>query len=255
MWECGPCEDGNVRWAFALFCVGCTAEVQEKPPDAAAGDAPLESVQMEIPCPQDPTLSICMAFDAPAFGSPYTNEGVVPVSANLTNVTRTATSTGGAALLGATSEIFVPMNTQITGIVAIDARVRLDEEIPTDGRVGLIDADKTTPGMSLFLYTGTTSPHRIRCNLGGVDLYAATTLTLGQFTNIGCTCEMGNVAVWKDGVKLVELGGATTCMPGVATTSGLQIGQNGRSGDGLPPNEPFVGAIDRVRLWTAVPAQ
>jgi len=241
-----------MRWGLVLVLAGCTAEVKEMTVDATVGDdANPDTAQMEIACPQDPTLSICMSFDTSTTSGTYMNEGTLALSANLTNVTLT----GGAAVLGATSEVFIPPNTAITGIVAIDVRIRLDEDVPANGRVGLVDADKTTPGMSLFLYTGTTSTHRIRCNLGAVDLYAATSFTLGAYTNIGCTCENGNVAVWRDGVKLVELGGATTCMPGVATTSGLQIGQNGRSGDMLPPNEPFVGAIDRVRLWTAVPAQ
>ena len=40
--------------------------------------------------------------------------------------------------------------------------------------------------------------------------------------------------------------------PASGTTTGMQIGQNSRAGDGLPPNEPLVGAIDRVRLFTEI---
>jgi hypothetical protein len=224
-------------------------------PQGSDGSETPDSSPSERACPQDSTLAICMSFDAPAWASPYANEGAVALSANLTAVTRTPAGNGGAALLEATSEILFPPNTLITGIVAMDVRVRLDQEVPAGGRVGLIDADKTTPGMSLFIYTGTTTTHRIRCNLGGVDLYAGTTFPLGVYADIGCTCEAGNVAVWKDGIKLVELAGQPTCMPGVATQSGLQVGQNSRVGDMLPANEPFIGAIDRVRLWTAVPTQ
>lgn len=222
--------------------------------DALPGqDGSFDSMPLAIPCPQDPSLLLCMSFDSLGWTSPYNSEGSLAVTANLTNVTRTPVGNGGAALLGATSEILFPTDPLLVGFAAMDVRLRFDEDVPAGGRVGIIDADKTTPGMSLFVYTGTTSSHRIRCNLGGVDLYAATTIKLGTFTDIACTCDMGNVAVHQDGVKLVELAGTTTCEPGSAVNAGLQIGQNSRAGDALPPNEPFVGAIDRVRLWNTVP--
>jgi hypothetical protein len=222
--------------------------------DASPGeDVGHDSVPLAIPCPQQPSLLLCMSFDSLGWTSPYNSEGALAVTADLTNVTRTEAGNGGAALLGPTSEILFPPTPELTGFAALDVRVRFDADVPAGGRVGLIDADKASPGLSLFVYTGTTSPHRIRCNLGGVDLYAATTITLGTYTDIACTCDMGNVAVHQDGVKLVELAGTTTCAPGEATTTGLQIGQNSRAGDMLPPNEPFVGAIDRVRVWNAVP--
>lgn len=223
--------------------------------DAAlpAIDAGPDSMQLAIACPQDPALVICLSFDAPALTSPYANEGALAVAANLTMVSRTQAGGGGAALLASTSEILIPASSQIAGIAAIDARVRLDEDVPTGGRIGIIDADNANPGMSLFIYAGTTTTHRIRCNLGGVDLYANTSIALGTYTEIGCTCIMNNVAVHRDGVKLVELAGTTTCSGGSAGTSGLQIGQNSRAAQSLPPNEPLVGAIDRVRVWTSVP--
>ncbi len=236
-----------------LFACGCDAAVMETV-DAPPSDVQQQdSMQMTIACPQDPDLLLCMSFDAAGWTSPYNNEGALAVTANLTAVTRTTAGNANSALLGPTSEILFPMNPLLTGFAAMDVRLRFDEDIPAGGRVGIIDADNTTPGMSLFVYTGTTSPHRIRCNLGGVDLYAATTITLGAFTEIACTCNMGNVAVHQDGVKLVELAGTPTCMPGGAVNVGLQIGQNSRAGSGLPPNEPFIGAIDRVRLWNKVP--
>ena len=243
-----------MRWGvLAAFAGGCTptvAQIDAPPPPIEAGP---DTVQMVPACPADPTLSICLAFDAPQLASPYANEGALALSAMLTSVTRTEAPNSGAALLSATSEIVFAPNTQIVNIVAVDLRLRFDVDVPAGGRVGLMDSDKASPGMSLFVYSGTTTSHRVRCNLGGVDLYADTSIPLGTWIDLGCTCEAGNVAVRRDGVKIAELGGTTTCAPGAATTTGLQIGQNSRAGDGLPPNEPFVGAIDRVRLWTRVP--
>lgn len=210
-------------------------------------------MQMAIACPQDPRLVICLSFDAPTLTSPYSNEGALALAANLTMVARTQAGAGGAALLAPTSEIVIPPSSQITGVAAMDARVRLDADVPAGGRIGIIDADDANPGMSLFIYAGTTTSHRIRCNLGGVDLFANTSIALGTFTEIGCTCVMNNLAVHQDGVKLVELAGTMTCSGGSVGNSGLQIGQNSRAAQSLPPNEPLIGAIDRVRVRSSAP--
>lgn len=223
-------------------------------PDALPPDA--ESVAIDAPpvlsaCAPDSTLSVCLSFDQPQLTSPYSNEGVLPLSAQLANVTRTSIEGGGAALFGATSTMAFPPNTQLVNIVAIDARIRLDAGIAVGARMGIIDADNATPGMSLFVYAGAVAgTHRVRCSVGGPNLFVDTTLSLGVFTVLRCTCEAGMVTAYRDGVKLGELAG---CAPASGTTNGLQIGQNSRAGISLPPNEPLIGAIDRLRLWTALP--
>ena len=248
----GPCEDGNVRCGFVLLLAACDASVEGTQPDAAQADAEvvIDTMMMVPSCPANSALSICLPFDADPLISPTPNRGGVGVDAILTNVTRTAgTNGGGAALLTATSEISFPSNSAITNIVQIDATIRLDAAVPAAGRVGVLDSEITTDGMSLFIYAGTTTPHRVRCNIGDLDVYGDTTLTLGAWVDLTCTCVNGMVAVKVDGVKLNETAG---CLPANATTGGMQIGQNSRARDGLPPNEPLIGAIDRVRLWTVV---
>ena len=248
-----PCEDGTVRCGlFVLLLAACDASVEGTQVDAALPDspaAPPDTVAMVPACASSPALTVCLPFDADPLNSPTPNFGTAMLGAILTNVTRTAGVNGGAALLTATSEISFPSNSAITGIVQIDATVRLDAEVPANGRVGVIDSEITSDGMSLFIYAGTTTSHRVRCNIGDLDVYGDTTLTLGAWVNLTCTCQNNMVAVKVDGVKINEIAG---CVPANATTGGMQIGQNSRARDGLPPNEPFIGAIDRVRLWSAV---
>ena len=240
-----------MRWLSLLaLLAACNASVGAAPD--AAFDARSEDTAPRIPgCTDDATLSICLSFDDSPLPASVENEGTLDLAAELTNVTHTAGPLGGgAALLGAASEIVIPANTTLVDIVAIDATIRLDADIAAGGRVGIVDSDGATPGMSLFLYAGTASPQRIRCNVGGMDLYADTAIPLGTWTRIACTCENGDVSVWRDGQRLTQLAG---CLPAAGTTTGVQIGQNSNATAGLPPDDPLIGALDRVRLWTAVP--
>lgn len=143
-----------------------------------------------------------------------------------------------------------PADTRLTGIVAFEATIRLDQQIAPLTRVGLIDADASAVGMSLFLFPGISTPQRIRCTVGGPDVFADVTLALGAWTTIRCTCENTETGVYRDGVLLAKGPG---CKPSTAEANGVQIGQNSRAAAMLPPNEPLIGAIDRVQLWTRIP--
>lgn len=247
-----PCDPAMPSCPAGQACIAAAGGYQCLPEGTPpVVDAAPDSTAVARACPADPALSICLSFDAPQWSSPYANEGALALAANLIAVSRTPLATGGAAVLGPSSEIVFPPNTELVGIVAMDVVLRLDAAVPAGMRVGVVDSDKASPGMSLFIYDGgTTGSHRVRCNIGGMDLYADTTIALGAWIEVGCTCDAGTVAVWRDGVKLAEMAG---CSPGQGTTTGLQIGQNSRLGDMLPADEPLVGAIDRVRLWTALP--
>ena len=165
----------------------------------------------DAPCPLDSALSICLSFDLPAFGTTLSNEGAIAITANLVNVSRTGVPPGAAALLTSASTMAFPANTQVTGIVAVDVRLRLDQAIAAGMRVGIMDTEDSNPaGMSVFLYEGGTTPpatHRIRCNIGGMDLYADTSITLGTWFDVQCTCANGTVSIFRDGTKLGELAG------------------------------------------------
>jgi hypothetical protein len=256
-----PCDPAGDRCPAGQACIAaasgfqCLAEGTPPVVDAslvliadASADAAIDAVPLVPQCSSDPTLSVCFSFDAPSLTTPLANEGRVPVSADLVNVSRIHVDGGGAALIGTTSSIAIAPNTVIVDLLAIDARIRLDAAVPAGSRVGIIDID-TGPGAAMFVYAGTTTGHRIRCTIAGGDLFADTTIVLGTWTEIACTCDAGKLAIYRDGAKLAEAAGCATA----SGTPGLQIGQNSRTGAALPPNEQMTGAIDRARMWTAVP--
>lgn len=244
-----PCDPAAPSCPRGQVCLANTCQ-----PDGTqlVLDAPVveDAVTALRGCPADPDLALCLSFDMPSFTSPLANEGTLPVGASFMDVTRTALGAGGAAVFASTSTMQFEASPLIVGIVAIEATVRLDGAIAPMTRVGIVDSEAAASGMSMFVFAGTTTPHRIRCNLGIDDVYADTTLALGAWTTLACTCEGNKTIVKRDGVALASADG---CAPGTAEANGVQIGQNSRAGAMLPPNEPFLGAIDRVRLWKRVP--
>ncbi len=194
-------------------------------------------------CDPDPSLLVCFSFDADPLPGSLANEGSAAIAATLTNVTRIARGSSGAALLDATSQIRVPPNAETMGFATVEAWVRMDADPPVGQRVGIIDGDATSSMVSLFYYH--PSPNRqLRFDLGQ-QLYLDFTLDLGAWHYLAQVCENNTLSAFVDGVKVGERAG---CSPGTATTFGLQLGQN-NTGTGGDQN--MVGAIDGVRMWTA----
>lgn len=216
------------------------------------GTPPLDGPTPDQPpppaCSNNPRLAVCFSFDAPMLSSPLPNEGRLAVSAEIVDVTRIEHDIGGAAQLRDTSTMLIPANTEVVGIVASEVAIRLDVLVPAMMRVGVTDSDTADPGMSMFVFGG--DPHQLRCNIGGTDLFVDLAVTVGTWIEVACICNQGVLTAQVDGVKLGEIAG---CSPAAATMDGLQIGQNNRGGTALPPNEPLIGAIDDVRLWTDMP--
>lgn len=209
-------------------------------------DAPLPDTPPSFTCGGDPELNVCFDFDAPSLSTPLANEGSAQVSADLVGVTRIAHGSGGAARLGATSTIVIPPTMAIAGVVEIEAAINLDAAIADGLRIGVVDTDDSSAGMSMFVYGGALT-HQLRCNLDSADLYADLALVPGEWIDLRCSCTNNMVQASANGVLLGEQLG---CGPGTADGSGMTIGQNNR---GLidPPDEPLIGAIDDVRLRTA----
>ena len=217
----------------------------ESEPDASADDAaPLDAPAVVPPlCAPDPDLLVCLSFDADPLPAVLPNEGSATLAAALANVGRIARGTGGAALLGTTSQMRIPPNSVAMGIAAVEVWMRVDADPPVGGRVGILDSEATGSPVDLFYYYGTTS-RQLRVELGQ-GVFLDVTLALGTWHYLAQVCASNTLTAYLDGAKLGE---RTGCTPGIATTFGLQIGQNntGTSGDAW-----LVGAIDGVRLWTA----
>lgn len=234
-----------LRAAVILTLSACTfraPSVDTGEPDASTGGVDSLVDGPAALCDPDPGLLVCLSFDADPLPSSLANEGVARVAAQLTNVTRLARGTGGAALLDATSQMRIPPNSETTGIVSAEAWVRIDADPPVGQRVGIIDADATSSAVSFFYYH--SSPDRqVRFEMGQ-QMLVDVTLDLGAWHHLAQVCENDTLTAFVNGVKIGE---RTGCSPGNAMTYGLQLGQNNTGSGG---NEWLVGAIDGVRMWT-----
>jgi len=214
-----------------------------EPGEPDAGGDPADAPEALPLCGSDPSLLVCFSFDADPLPTSLPNEGRANVAATLGNVTRLARGEGGAVLLGTTSQMRVPPNAATTGFVAVEAWVRVDEDPPAGGRVGIVDADATSSAVSFFYYYGTAS-RQIRFEIGQ-QLFLDATLALGTWHYLAQVCDSNTLTAYVDGVKV---GDHVGCAPGNATTYGLQIGQNNNQVGG---DQWLVGAIDGIRMWTA----
>lgn len=214
------------------------------PADAAGtADAAVDAPAAPALCKPDPGLLVCFSFNADPLPASLANEGSAAIAAQATGVTRTAGQDGGAALFDTTSQMRVPPNTALLGIVAVEAWVRIDTN-PTGSRAGILDADATGAAVSFF-YLNSSPNRQIRFEVGQQH-FIERTLDLGVWHYLAQVCESNMLAMYLNGTRI---GLESGCMPAIATTYGLQIGQN-NSGASPVGSEHLVGAIDGIRMWT-----
>jgi hypothetical protein len=206
----------------------------------AAVDAPAAAPPL---CAPDPNLLVCFSFDADPLPASLPNEGSASLAATLANVSRIARGTGGAALLGTTCQMRIAPNATTVGVVAVEAWVRIDADPPSGGRIGILDSEATSAAVDVFYYYGSTS-RQIQFQIGQT-LVLDVALSLGNWHYLAQVCAGSTLTAYVDGVKVGE---RTGCVPGIAGTYGLQIGQNNTgssTGDSW-----LVGAFDGLRIWT-----
>lgn len=233
--------------AAIVLLAGCSFQpgaLADAPALDALVDAPADAA---LPfCPDDSHLRLCFSFDQAVFGATLANEGAAAVAADLTNVTRLARGNGGAAQLDTTSTIFVPMSTEVSGIVAIEIWYRADAAPPDDGeRMGLVDSN-VNPNISLFLYREDPG-YTLRCGLGEETATWQAPIVPGSWFHLVCACQSGNLEMYVDGMLIGATPAACTA-GGAIVTDGLTIGSNNAGGP--TDNDAWlVGAIDGIKLW------
>jgi hypothetical protein len=240
--EAADLESELVRYlALVLPVFGCGFRSPVGAVSDATSDAP-----SALFCAADPRLRLCYSFDQELLPAALPDEGAAAVDAQLTNVTRIARGSGGAALLDAASSIFVPMTPEVTNIHAFEIWYRADADPPNGGRSGLVDSNVSPPNISLF-FLRQDPGHQLRCGLGAAVATWDASLTVGSWTYLACVCEADSLKMYVDGVKIGETLGA--CASGGAFVGdGFTIGSNNNGGpSGF--NDWLVGAIDGVRLW------
>jgi hypothetical protein len=239
-----------LRIVVIVAFAGCSFRPGEYRPSDAAADAPNDqAIDAAEPgfCPVDPHLRLCFSFDQCTLAGALANEGAATTSAQLTNVTRIARGTGGAAQLDSSSTIFVPQSPDVTSIQTIEIWYRADSEPASDGdRMGLLDSN-TTSNISLFLYRRDPG-HELRCGLGAATIVWNATLATATWTHLACVCDADRLKMYVDGALIGDTAGACSS-GGTIVADGLTIGSNNNGGAGQPVNDWLLGAIDGLRLW------
>jgi biopolymer transport protein ExbB len=114
------------------------------------------------------------------------------------------------------------------------------DEIPTSGRVGIVDQDG---GPSIFIYAGGD----VQCFAGGRRIGTGTgAVSAGAWVHVACTYLNDTTKIYVDGVPVVDADGGGAVTPG---SIGLSIAGNSPSG------EPFVGRVDSLRVWRVARTQ
>ena len=227
--------------ALVLLVIGCGF----RSPVGTVSDATIDAPSARF-CAADPRLRLCYSFDQESLPAALPDEGAAVVDAQLTSVTRIARGSGGAALLGTASSMFVPMTPEVTNIQAFEIWYRADADPPNGGRSGLVDSNVSPPNISLFLLRQDPG-HQLRCGLGAAVASWAASLTVGSWIYLACVCEANSLKMYVDGVKIGETAGP--CASGGAfVADGFTIGSNNNGGP-TGFNDRLVGAIDGVRLW------
>ena len=241
--EASGLESEFVRYlALVLPVFGCGF----RSPVGAVSDAPSDAPSALF-CAADPRLRLCYSFDQESLPAALPDEGAAVVDAQLTNITRIARGSGGAALLNTTSSIFVPMTSEVTNIQALEIWYRADADPPNNGgRSGLVDSNVSPPNISLFFYRQDPG-HQLRCGLGAAVTVWDAPLTVGSWIYLACVCEANSLKMYVDGVKIGETPGP--CASGGAFVGdGFTIGSNNNGGPSVF-DDRLMGAIDGVRLW------
>ena len=243
-----------------------SAHVDSAPVDAPKQPPPANVYVPPNLCAADPTLPFCLTFDQATYGSNLSNEGSASdLRVALHDVTRTGGgSAGGAALLGSDSTMILPPTTELPTNLTMAMWLRIDKDPdspvsdPTAGsgdgsgsgaffRDGLLDGASSASGTSLFLYLINGDPE-LRCVLTSATLFSPPlAFTPGTWHYAACSCDPSTqvLSLYFDGSLASTL---TPCGSGELDDNGVTIGQDS-NGFGQPTDDPFVGAIDGLRLW------
>ena len=242
-------------WLLALLVTGCgfkptlyTTDVDAQlAHDSGGHDGTVDAA----PCATDPQVVLCFSFDQAPLPASLPNEGTVTsVAAQVTNVGSIARGSGNAAVMGASSEIFVPQSPATTGVMSVEIWFRLDAD-PVDGaRAGLYDSNVGPDNMSLFVNRVGVG-HTLRCGIGNETTTWNATIATANWYYAACICNGPDEQMWLDGTMVGDTPGACS-NGGTIVADGLVIGANNNGG----PNgvsDMLIGAIDAIRMSTVAP--
>lgn len=217
--------------------VELSAVVPAGPADASAPDAAAAIDASVGPSPfcndADPTIVLCMQF-----GGAVTDDSAHAQAIEVTGPTTFVAGARGGTAVSLTDQtvLHVPHNPAWTyaGQLSVELWMK-PAALPASGaRAGLIDKNNS---FGLFVQ----SDGRVTCVMGGSVEAPAGTAKVGQWTHIACVNGVTTVSIYVDGTKVADASAGAAA----STTEVAAIGGNSPAGD------PFVGAIDELRVTAA----
>ena len=235
---------------------GTPAEVDAPVP--SDGRPPIDAPPGTIDAPAstlcaggDPTLVLCMPFDDGA----TTNRAAGGPQPTLSrSITPVAGRVGMAACFAADSSLWIDETSQldVAAPITMEMFVYYTQDPPTTGsstdrRRGLIDNNGQ---YSMFLgwhqAAGATSesvtPY---CNINGTAWGAP--ISKNAWHHVACVHTGVLLTVYTDGIAGIPV--ATSTPINTSTADGTTLGQD-CDGDANTTEDPLIGALDEVRMWT-----
>ena len=118
--------------------------------------------------------------------------------------------------------------------LTLEARVRLEAMPPQGQRIGVLDND--------LEYAITYSRNDgLRCSTGGGEL-TGPELPLFEWVHVACTYDGADIRAYIDGVEVASVNENNAV--GTGDPSPIAVANTAPNW-----NEPFIGALDRVRVW------
>lgn len=203
---------------------GAQRDAGAPPPPVDAGvDAAATSTLCKAP-----DLAVCFPFE-----SSVTDMSPNAIAPAASNVTFTAGKHGTAASFGATSSVTIGANAAFeTAAATMEAWIKRSAAgAAADGVI--FDADAR---YSLTI----TAAGAVLCKTSG-GLVSGGAITNDLWTHVACVVGGGTVRAYVNGAEVASAAGSVASSP----TSAHAIGGNSPSG------EPFLGAIDSLRIFRA----
>lgn len=245
--------DGIVRCLpFAIVLAGCTFDG----PGGLAGDPEVEPDPVDIPPAPQPVprhcgvseagVLLCIDFEDPSLaqlaidGSPHHNNAV---AANVASIERLPGEK--AASLSSTSTLLVPESAMLdVPKLTLEMWIRPAAEPGKGKSVGLFD----NPGQYAMRFE---NKRRVRCGLTDDDdsAHSAASVPMNMWSHVACRFDGNNLRIYINGQLsecatfdgTIKPGG----LPGAAIGSRLIAGP-------LPLHrDPFIGAVDNVRIYNS----
>ena len=186
----------------------------------------------------DPDLVLCFDFEQLSDGV-LLDGSMYGHHATASDVALVASPWGRAIATTEATRIEAPCFEECEAVDAltIEARVRMEDEPPPGMRVGVVDNN-------LEYAITYNRQNGLRCSTGGGEL-TGPTFGLGEWVHVACTYDGSDIRAYLDGVEVASVGENNAV--GSGDPSPVAVANTAPSW-----NEPFIGALDRVRVWRRV---